>query len=197
MAQYSHKAESIEREIQILNVIENNPNLNHNSIINIIVNKEKSMAKATFEKSIKNMLEKNIINVEQIGNKKYYSIKQDYEHIHQTRLERGTEILFHSIKKQSQHLKERYQHLSIDEKSHSVIQIILDCLTVGGGFTIIDALKNPKKILYKDEQIFIQEIINEMFHLMKNDKDFEHTYKIVSSYLLPDLSENYQNLEKF
>lgn len=196
MTHYEPKSESIKREIQVLKIIEDNPNLNHNSVMDIAVNRQKIMAKATFEKCIKSLIEKNVLIVKQEANKKHYFLKENFEHVHQVRMERGVEILFHSVKKAIPHLKERYPHLSIDEKSQKVFEIISDCLTISEGFIVIGSIKNPKKIIYKDEQIDLQNMINEVFQMIKSDKDFNHVYKVVASYLLPSLSEDYQNLEK-
>jgi len=191
------RIESIEREIQVLKFIENNEGLNHNSVLDIIVNQQNLMAKATFEKCIKNLIEKNIVEVEQRGNKKHYQLRLNYDHVHKARLERGTEILFHAVKKELHHIKDGYQHLSVDQKSQKMFKIISNCITISSGFTLVDSVKNPKKMLYRDEQIDIQQMINDAFRIMTEDKDFEHVYKVVTAYLLPSLSENYQELEKF
>lgn len=191
------RIESIEREIQVLKFIENNEGLNHNSVLDIIVNQQNLMAKATFEKCIKNLIEKNIVEVEQRGNKKHYQLRQNYDHVHKARLERGTEILFHAVKKELHHIKDGYRHLSVDQKSQKMFKIISNCITISSGFTLMDSVKNPKKMLYRDEQIDIQQMINDAFRIMTEDKDFEHVYKVVTAYLLPSLSENYQELEKF
>ena len=78
MTHCERKTDSIRREIQVLKVIETYPNLTHNSVLDIVVNQQKIMAKATFEKCIKNLIEKNVLIVKQDANKKHYFLKENF-----------------------------------------------------------------------------------------------------------------------
>jgi hypothetical protein len=63
-------------------------------------------------------------------------------------------------------------------------------LQTDNGFTVLDAVKNPKKTLYKDEHLEIQEMISEIFKVITNDRDFELVYPTVMSYLENNFSKN-------
>ena len=79
---------SFEREGIILEEIQNNPNLHHNALIKSVV--PKYMAKTTFEKTKNHMLEKNILSVTKRGNKKFYSLTENYLKKSQQLMERTT-----------------------------------------------------------------------------------------------------------
>jgi hypothetical protein len=68
-------------------------------------------------------------------------------------------------------------------------------LQTDNGFTVLDATKNPKKTLYKDEHLEIQEKIYEIFKVITDDKDFELVYPTVMSCLENNISENYQEIK--
>jgi len=41
------------------------------------------------------------------------------------------------------------------------------------GFTFLDSIKNPKKTLYRDEHLTIQQLIHKVIKIVQNDADFE------------------------
>jgi hypothetical protein len=51
------------------------------------------------------------------------------------------------------------------------------------GFTILDSAKNPKKTLYRDEHLTIQQLIHQVFEMIRHDKDFEIIFPTIVSYL--------------
>ncbi|MEK0320188.1 MAG: hypothetical protein QQN61_03735, partial [Nitrosopumilus sp.] len=56
-------------------------------------------------------------------------------------------------------------------------------LNADNGFTILDSAKNPKKTLYKDEHLMIQQLIHQIFEIIRHDKDFEIIFPTIVSYL--------------
>jgi hypothetical protein len=56
-------------------------------------------------------------------------------------------------------------------------------LNTDNGFTILDSAKNPKKTLYKDEHQTIQQLIHQIFEIIRHDKDFEIIFPTIISYL--------------
>jgi len=41
------------------------------------------------------------------------------------------------------------------------------------GFTFLDSIKNPKKTLYRDEHLTIQQLIHKVIKIIQNDEYFE------------------------
>ena len=66
-----------------------------------------------------------------------------------------------------------YPHKNIDEKIIIANSLLRNLLFTDNGFTFLDSAKNPKKTLYKDEHLTIQQLIHKVFVMIKNDKDFE------------------------
>jgi len=49
--------------------------------------------------------------------------------------------------------------------------------------TILDSAKNSKKTLYRDEHLTIQELIHNVFEVIRHDRDFEIIFPTIVSYL--------------
>ena len=50
------------------------------------------------------------------------------------------------------------------------------------GFTILDSIKNPNKTLYRDEHLMIQQMISQLFKIIKKDDDYELIFPTIVSY---------------
>ena len=59
--------------------------------------------------------------------------------------------------------------------------LLVNLIRVDSGFTILDSVKNPKKTLYRDEHLTIQQLIHQVFTIIRNDKDFRIVFPIVIS----------------
>jgi hypothetical protein len=55
-------------------------------------------------------------------------------------------------------------------------------LETDNGFTILDSIKNPKKTLYRDEHLMIQQLISHVFKIIKNDVDYALIFPTIVSY---------------
>ncbi len=53
-----------------------------------------------------------------------------------------------------------YPHKNIDEKIIIANSLLRNLLFTDNGFTFLDSAKNPKKTLYKDEHLTIQQLIH-------------------------------------
>ena len=51
--------------------------------------------------------------------------------------------------------------------------LLRNLILADNGFTLLDSAKNPKKTLYHDEHLTIQQLINHIFEVVRKDKDFE------------------------
>ena len=173
--------EIYERERVVLETIKNNPDLHHNALIKLIV--PEFMAKATFEKTRDSLLEKEIISVHIKGNMKFYRQTENYEQKSQQHIERSTNNSFHDLKLKIKRLDTDYQHKDVDEKIRIANSLLRNLLQTDNGFTILDSAKNPKKTLYRDEHLTIQQLIHQIFEMIRHDKDFELIFPTIVSYL--------------
>ena len=170
-----------ERERIVLEHIKENPELHHNALLKHIV--PKFMAKTTFEKTRDSLIEKEIIFVTSKSNMKFYRLTENYEHKSAQHIEQTTNNSFHDVKSQIKRLETDFPHKDIDEKiiiSNSLLKLLLQ---TDNGFTILDSLKNPKKTLYRDEHLIIQQLIFKVFEIIRNDKDSELLLPTILSFL--------------
>ena len=159
------------RERIVFEIIKENPDLHHNALLKLIV--PKFMAKTTFEKTRDSLLEKEVIFVQMQGNMKFYVITENYEEKIQHRIERNTNNSYHDLKLEIKRLDTDYPHKDADEKIILANSLLRNLIRVDNGFTILDSAKNPKKTLYHDEHLTIQQLIHRVFQVIKKDKDFE------------------------
>ena len=181
MSHYEPNLEMYERERIVLESIKNNPDLHHNALLKLIV--PEFMAKTTFEKTRDSLLEKEIISVKTKGNMKFYHQTENYEHKLQQHIERNTNNSFHDLKSQIKRLNTDYSHKDIDEKIIIANSHLRTLLQTDNGFTFLDSVKNPKKTLYRDEHLTIQQLIYQIFEAIRRDKDSELIFPTIVSYL--------------
>ena len=188
MSQFEPEETSFERERAILEEIKKNPNLHHNALIKSIV--PKYMAKTTFEKTKNQLIEKNILTVSQIGNKKFYSITENYQKSSIQLIERISHEKYQILQHEIRRIKDDYRHKDVNEKISTGVKLFRSLLQVDNGFTFLDSIKNAKKTLYKDEHLAIQEMISIIFNTISEGKDSELVYPQVMSYLEETISKN-------
>ena len=181
ISRYEPNLETYERERIVLENIKNNTDLHHNALLKIIV--PKFMAKTTFEKTRDSLLEKEIITVQNKGNMKFYFLTENYEQKSQRHIERSTTNSFHDLKLKIKKLDVDYPHKDVDQKIIIANSLLRNLLNADNGFTILDSAKNPKKTLYKDEHLMIQQLIHQIFEIIRHDKDFEIIFPTIVSYL--------------
>ena len=181
MSHHEPNLEVFERERIVLESIKNNPDLHHNAVLKLIV--PEFMAKTTFEKTRDSLLEKEIITVHIRGNMKFYHPTKNYEQKSQRHIERSTINSFHDLKLQIKKLEIDYTHKDADEKIIIANSLLRNLLQTDNGFTILDSAKNPKKTLYRDEHLTIQQLIHQIFEAIRHDKDFEIIFPTIMSYL--------------
>ena len=173
--------EVYERERVVFQSIKDNPDLHHNALLKQIV--PKFMAKTTFEKTRDSLLEKEIIFVSTRGNMKFYFPTKNYEEKLHQRIERNTNNTFHDLKLKIKKLDTDYSHKDADEKISLANTLLRNLIQVDNGFTLLDSAKNPKKTLYRDEHLTIQQLINHVFEVIRKDKDFEIIFPSIVSNL--------------
>lgn len=192
MSQYEPVSDTIERERMVLDTIRQNPDLHHNAIIKLLV--PEFMAKGTFEKTRDSLLEKDVISVTIKRNMKFYSPTSNYETKTSQRLEKITTNSFHNLKSTIRKLATDYSHKDVDEKIHHVCLVLKNLLQTDIGFTVMDSAKNPKKTLYRDEHLEIQQLISHVFEIMRNDKDFETVYPSLMGTIGGMLPKDFQDV---
>ena len=180
-SQYKPNLEMYERERVVLEKIKENPDLHHNAVLKLIV--PEFMAKTTFEKTRDSLLEKEIIFVQLKGNMKFYRLTKNYEHKSQQHMEWSTNNSFHDLKSQIKRLETDYRHKDIDDKIIIANSLLRNLLQTDNGFTVLDSAKNPKKTLYRDEHLTIQQLIHQIFEVIRHDKDFDIIFPTIVSYL--------------
>ena len=176
-----------ERERIILQHIRDNPHLHHNGLLKIIV--PEYMAKTTFEKTRDSLVEKEIIFVEKKRNMKFYVLTPNYREKSQQRLEQNTNKTYHDLKLKIKRLDVDYPHKDIDDKILITNMLLTSLLQTDNGFTILDSIKNPKKTLYQDEHLTIQQLIFQLFKIIKTDVDYELLFPTIVSYHLGNLPQ--------
>ena len=177
-----------ERERIVLETIRENPTLHHNALLQLIV--PKFMAKTTFEKTRNSLIDKDMIFVEIKQNMKFYRPTENFEHISHQHIERNTSNLFHDLKSQIRKLDTDFSHKDVDEKISLSKNLLYSLLLTDNGFTILDSAKNPKKTLYRDEHLTIQQLMFKIFEIIRNDKDSSLIFPPIMSSLgmsLPQL----------
>ncbi len=104
MSRFEANNISFERERAVLDAIRKNPDLHHNGLIKLIV--PKYMAKTTFEKTKNHLLEKNVLEVIQKGNRKFYCITENYLKKSQQLIERisheNYQYLQHEVRREKE-----------------------------------------------------------------------------------------------
>lgn len=186
-------SELYERERIIFECIKNNPEMHHNALLKKIV--PEYMAKTTFEKTRDSLLDKAIIFVEKKGNMKFYSPTIDYAIKFQQHVERITNTAYHNLKNYIKKLDDDYRHKDVNEKIKIANSVLKNLLQTDNGFTLLDSNKNPKKTLYRDEHLEIQQLIHHVFEIIQNDRDNETIFPTVMSYLDSSMPKRYQELE--
>jgi len=181
MSHNTPDSEMYERERVVFETIKNNPNLHHNALLKQIV--PEFMAKTTFEKTRDSLLEKEIISVNHKGNMKFYVPTENYEEKLQHRIERNTNNSYHDLKLKIKKLDTDYSHKDVDEKITLANSLLRNLILADNGFTLLDSAKNPKKTLYHDEHLTIQQLINHIFEIIRKDKDFEIIFPTIVSNL--------------
>ena len=171
----------LERERVIIEHIKSEGSIHHNALIRKLV--PEFMAKTTFEKVRDSLVEKQIISMKMSKNRKIYSINQNVEGKSFQKIEQITNQLFHDIKMRIRKVETDYSHKDNSEKINTAYKIIDELLTIDNGFTILDSIKNPKKTLYKDEHMDIQELINQVLEIVKKDKNSQINLATVISSL--------------
>jgi len=181
MSHHEPNPEMYERERIVLESIKTNSDLHHNALLKLIV--PEFMAKTTFEKTRDSLLEKEIIFAQTKGNMKFYRLTENYEQKSQQHIEWSTNNSFHDLKSQIKRLDTDYPHKDIDEKITIANSLLRNLLRTDNGFTILDSAKNSKKTLYRDEHLTIQELIHNVFEVIRHDRDFEIIFPTIVSYL--------------
>jgi len=185
MSRYEPNIYKYERERIILQCMRDNPHLHHNGLLKIIV--PKFMAKTTFEKTRDSLIEKEIIFVKKKGNMKFYVSTPNYKEKSQQHLEQNTTKTFHDLKLKIKKLDVDFHHKDIDQKIYVGTTLLKSLLQTDSGFTILDSIKNPKKTLYRDEHLMIQQLIFQLFKIIKNDIDYEIIFPNIVSHHHGDL----------
>ena len=179
ISQIEHNFEIFERERVVLERIRNNPDLHHNALLKQIV--PEFMAKTTFEKTRDSLLEKEIIFVKTSGNMKFYVSTENYGEKLQYRIEYNTNNSYHDLKLKIKKLNTDYSHKDVGGKIMLAHTLLVNLMRVDNGFAILDSVKNPKKTLYRDEHLTIQQLIHQVFTIIRNDKDFGIVFPIIVS----------------
>ena len=180
MSQFEPNVKSNERERIIFETIKDNPDLHHNRLIALLV--PKYMAKTTFEKARDSLIEKEILFVKKKGNMKFYLPTPNYKEKSQQRLEQNTNKAFHDIKLKIKNLNVSFPHKDVDEQILIGTMFLKSLLQTDTGFTILDSIKNPNKTLYRDEHLMIQQMISQLFKIIKKDDDYELIFPTIVSY---------------
>ena len=185
MSYFEPNKNNYERERIILESIRDNPHLHHNALLKIIV--PENMAKTTFEKIRDSLVEKEIIFIEKKANMKFYVFTPNYKEKSQQHLEQNTNKTYHDLKLKIKRLNSDYSHKDIDQKISIGTMLLKSLLQTDNGFTILDSIKNPKKTLYRDEHLMIQQLIFQLFKIIKNDADYDIIFPTIVSYHQDDL----------
>jgi len=182
MSQIKPNSEIYERERVILETIKNYPELHHNALLKKVV--PEFMAKTTFEKTRDSLLEKEIITVSHKGNMKFYIPVENFEERIHHRIERNTNSSYHDLKLKIKKLDADYSHKDVDDKISAANFLLRNLILVDTGFTLLDSVKNPKKTLYRDEHLTVQQLIDHVFEIIRQDKDFEIIFPTIVSNLV-------------
>ena len=193
MSHFEPETERIERERVVLEEIRNHPHLHHNALMSRIV--PQFMAKSTFERIRNNLIEKKLISCHAKGNRKFYTITENFQKNSLLLIERITISNFHFLQHELKHLKDDYHHKDVNEKISKGIQLLKELLQTDNGFTILDSIKNSKKTLYKDEHLEIQEMIYFVLQIISEDKDIDLIFPSIMSCIGFNFTKNFDKQE--
>jgi len=169
-----------ERERILFEIIKNNPDLHHNALLKLVV--PEFMAKTTFEKTRDSLVNKEIISIICKTNMKFYVPMENYEQKSFQRIEKITNTSFHDLKMKIKKLDLDYPRKTMDEKIEIISSLLRTLLQTDNGFTLLDSIKNPKKTLYRDEHLTIQQLIFKVLKIIRTDSDFELIYPTIVSH---------------
>jgi hypothetical protein len=126
---------------------------------------------------------------------KFYLPTLNYAIKFQQQIERITNNVYHNLKKYIKKFDEDYRHKDVNEKIKIANSVLKNLLQTDNGFTLLDSNKNPKKTLYRDEHLEIQQLIHQIFVIIQNDKDHDTIFPTVMSYIASSMTKNYPKLE--
>ena len=169
-----------ERERILFEIIKNNSDLHHNALLKLVV--PEFMAKTTFEKTRNSLVDKEIIPVTCKRNMKFYVPMENYEQKSFQHIEQFTNTSFHDLKMKIKRLELDYSRKGMDEKIEITSSLLRNLLQTDNGFTLLDSIKNPKKTLYRDEHLMIQQLIFKVLKVIRTDSDFELIYPTIVSH---------------
>ena len=118
---------------------------------------------------------------------KFYVSAPNYKEKSQQHLEQNTHKTYHDLKLKIKRLNLDYSHKDVDQKISVGSTLLKSLLQTDNGFTILDSIKNPKKTLYRDEHLIIQQLIFQLFKIIKNDVDYEIIFPTIVSFHQGDL----------
>lgn len=190
MSQIEPKEVIIGRERVIIEEIRKNPDLHHNALIRKVV--PRHMAKTTFEKIRDELIEKNVISFSRKGNRKFYTITENYQKRSVQLIERMTHLNFQYLHHEIKKTEENFYHKDINEKISKSIQLLRELLQTDNGFTILDSIKNSKKTLYKDEHLEIQNMIAVVFQIINKDRSGEFIFPTIMNSIGFNFTKNFE-----
>ena len=92
-------------------------------------------------------------------------------------------------------IESSYQHKDVGEKIILINSLLKNLMLTDNGFTFLDSSKNPKKTLYRDEHLEIQELIHRLFNIINNDKESDSIYPTILSYFGTSMPKSYPDSE--
>ena len=180
MRQNEPDLQMYERERIVFEIIKNNSELHHNALLKLIV--PKFMAKTTFEKTRNSLLDKEMISESLKGNMKFYTPVENYEQKSFQQIEHFTNTSFHDLKLEIKRLEIDYPRKDVDEKIRLASFLLKSLLKTDNGFTLLDSIKNPKKTLYRDEHLTLQQLVFKVLKIVKTDSDLNLIYPTIISH---------------
>jgi len=188
LKKYSGKSERIQ---SILNTLSENEPIHHNALKKIIVDSE-SMAKKTFDKLIHELVDLGIVNVRKEGNKKIYSVKKNFE-VDEQDLERNIKIDLHLAKINIEYLKINYSRFDVLNKSAHSYFVLKDIFYSLQIIDFLISLNYPNKEDYLKKESLLRNYINQIFKMIKKDKDATKIYPIIINNLFPKRRQDILN----
>jgi len=174
---------SEERKYKILNLISDNEPIHHNALKKLILD-NKIAATKTFDKIMGELSRSGTIKSEEKGNKKFYSIKKNFE-FDIERFKKDIHVDLMIIKTDMvafEHVIDDLDEINRSSRAFFLLKLILHA---ANKILIFIFLNSENKDYYEKKLVILEKHVRKIFRILKNDKNAAIVYPLVWNNLFP------------
>ncbi|AFS80669.1 hypothetical protein NKOR_03895 [Candidatus Nitrosopumilus koreensis AR1] len=176
-----NSSEMTQYEFKILEIIQKNPDIHHNGILDLSV--PKYMAKKTAQRAIQSLISRGLIFVNKVGRQTQYSFNEGKEQINPDDLRKSVLVWSMFDEHDTKMLEKRYSELSTMQKTGEALFQIQLALQNISQLSLLESLENPSEESLKKERIKLKKRIRKIINLVRKDKDYKIVYPVMMQIL--------------